>query len=93
MSLQKGETLPRPPDNMKSRELLVLPRKLGWGWRLNWRHRLACPFLLLQIAFVAGPLLLLRYSGVESNGAYGGCALATIVISAWVWFVLARKEV
>jgi len=78
---------------MKTRELLVLPRKLGWGWRLNWGHRLAWPFLLLQIAFIAGPLLLLRYSGVESNGAYGGCALATLVISAWVWFVLARKEV
>jgi hypothetical protein len=90
---KNGKLCTIPVDKMKSLELLVLPRKLGWGWRLNWRHRLAWPFLLLQIAFIAGPIFLLRYSGVESNEAYGGCALATIAISACVWFVLARKEV
>ena len=77
----------------KARELLVLPRRLGWGWRLNMRHRMAWPFLMLQIAFFAGPLLGLRYAGVESNDVFGGCALVTLAISAAVWFVLARKEV
>jgi hypothetical protein len=80
-------------DNTTTRELLILPRKLGWGWRLNMRHRFAWPFLFLQIAFIVGPLLWLRYSGVESNDLYGSCALATIAISSCVWFVLARKEV
>ena len=79
--------------DMKARELLVLPRRLGWGWRLNMRHRMVWPFLMLQIAFFAGPLLCLRYAGVESNDAYGGCALVALAISAAVWFVLARKEV
>jgi hypothetical protein len=80
-------------DVMPARDLLVLPRRLGWGWRLNWKHRLAWPFLLFQITFIVVPLLVLRYLAVERNQAYGVCALVTIGISAAVWFVLARKEV
>ena len=80
-------------DDMKSPELLIVPRKIGWGWRVNLRHRFAWLFLFGQIAFIAVPLLLLRYAGVESNEVYGACAFAVILISAFVWFVFAQKEV
>ncbi len=73
------------------KELLVLPRRLGWGWRLNFRHRFAWPFLILQIAFVAAPLLVLRALGVQEDDAYAAAAIVTIGISIAVWFILARK--
>jgi uncharacterized membrane protein len=40
---------------------LVVPKRLGFGWTLNWAHPLAWPMVVLVVAVVAALLLFRRY--------------------------------
>ena len=74
------------------RSFLVLPKRYGGGWRLNWKHRMAVHFFVLQVAFIVQPLWLLRRCDA-SEMTMGVSLLFEMLFSAALWFWLIRNEV
>jgi lipopolysaccharide export LptBFGC system permease protein LptF len=75
----------------KSRGFLVTRKRWGWGLRINWQHRHALPFALVQTLLLAMPVWAIR-SGRVSEAVFAASLFGIIASLVVVWVGLSQME-
>jgi hypothetical protein len=59
---------------------LIVPKRFGFGWTLNWSHALAWPFLVVMVTLVVGGALGIHYIAPDAGPTARLIAIAAPVL-------------